>query len=112
MAEAETDSGAYADDTPLVRLFGAPARTKIIAALLSERDHDLNTSDIARLAGIARSTVYDHLEELEELEVVEQTRTVGGSPMYQLNRDSELVDHIAKVEGLALRRLLELDGHR
>lgn len=111
MAHTETSGEAYAEDTPLTYLFGTPARTKIIGALLSETDRDLNTSDIARLAGVARSTVYDHLDELEALGLVEETRMVGGSPMYQIDTDDELVEHIVEIEGLALKRLLELEGH-
>lgn len=111
MAQADTTSEAYAEDSPLMHLFGTPARTKLIAALLSEKDQDLNTSDIARLAGVARSTVYEHLDDLEELGLVEETRTVGDSPMYQIDTDNEIVEHIAKVEGLTLNRLLEREGH-
>lgn len=110
MAQADTVSEAYADDTPLTHLFGTPARTKIIAAFLGEKDQDLNTSDIARMAGVARSTVYDHLDSLEELGVIEQTRTIGDSPMYQLDTDDDLVEAVVQVEGLALRRLLERDN--
>ena len=109
MAKSESVGEAYAEDTPLTHLFGTPARTKIIAALSSEKGRDLNTSDIARLAGVARSTVYDHLGDLEALGVVEQTRTIGDSPMYEIDTTSELVEHIVAIEGLALERLLELD---
>ena len=109
MAASETVGEAYAEDTPLTHLFGTPARTKIIAALLSEKGRDLNTSDIARLAGVARSTVYAHLDDLDALGIVEQTRTIGDSPMYQVDTGSELVEHIVAIEGLVLKRLLELD---
>jgi len=109
MAKSESVGEAYAEDTPLTYVFGTPARTKIIAALLGESGRDLNTSDIARLAGVARSTVYDHLDDLEALGIVEQTRTIGDSPMYEIDTTSELVEHIAAIEGLALKRLLDLD---
>ena len=112
MESVKSSAEAYADGTPLVILFGPPARTKIISALLGERDMDLNTSDIARLAGVARSTVYDHLDDLETLGVVEQTRMVGRSPMYRIDAESEIVEHISAVEGLTLRRLYELEDDR
>lgn len=101
----------YAEDTPLTVLFGSAARVRIIAALLGEDRHDVNVSDLARLAGVARSTVYEHIDELAALGVVEQTRTVGDSPMYRFDRDSEVGEHVARLEGATLRRLLELDGH-
>jgi DNA-binding transcriptional ArsR family regulator len=103
----QTDSNeAYAENTPLTAAFGDGARTKIIAALISEQNRDLNVSDIANLAGVARSTVYDHINALQELNIITKTREIGGSPMYEINTDSELVEHIQMVEGLAGRELL------
>lgn len=109
--ELTQETESYAEDTPLTHLFGSGARVKIIAALLGEKDNDLNTTDIARLAGVARSTVYQHLDDLVELGVVERTRSVGDSPMYRIDPDSEVAEHLDMLEGVTLRRLLELDGH-
>lgn len=109
-AEVQTGTEAYADDTPLTYLFGTGAKVKIVAALLGENGTDLNVTDIARLAGVARSTVYDHIDELQELGIVEHTRNVGDSPMYRFDMENEVGEHVAKLEGVALRRLLENDG--
>lgn len=109
--ELTQETEPYAEDTPLTHLFGSGARVKILAALLGERDNDLNTTDIARLAGVARSTVYQHLDDLVELGVVEQTRSVGDSPMYRIDPDSEIAEHLDRLEGATLRRLLEQEGH-
>jgi len=98
---------AYAEGTPLTQVFGETARVKILTALLSERNHDLNVTDIANIAGVARSTVYDHLGELKELNLVVETREVSGAPMYQINNDSRMVDRIDEIEGLALRESLD-----
>lgn len=98
---------SYADDTPLTHVFGDSARVKILAAMLSEQDRDLNVTDIANMAGVARSTVYGHLEELQELHLVVETREVGGSPMYQINNDNGIVERAQEIEGLALAELLE-----
>lgn len=67
---------SYADDSPFDALFGQPARTKILAAFVSERGRDLNVSYVAKLAGVARSMIYDHLDELRKLGVIEHTRDV------------------------------------
>lgn len=100
---------AYATGSPFTALFGQPARTKILAAFVSERGRDLNVSYVAKLAGVARSTVYDHLDDLQELGVVEHTRDVGGSPMYQLNEESEIAEELVRLEGVTLNRLFEMD---
>lgn len=108
---AESETEPYADDTPLTALFGTHAKTKILAALVSERDRDLNVSDIARLAGVVRSTVYEHLDELLAIGVIEETRTVGNGPMYQLNQDSPIAKRVYELEGLVLKQQLAQEGH-
>lgn len=105
-----SDHGSYATDTPLTHVFGENARVRIIAAMLSERDRDLNVSDIAGLAGVARSTVYDHMDELREMHMVVQTREVGSSPMYQINNDNPIIERIHEIEGLALKELLDSES--
>jgi len=92
------ENETYAEGTALTRVFGETAKVKIIAALLSESDVDLNATDLADLAGVHRTTLYDHLEDLQELGIVEQTRKVGGSPMYRINRDSAVAEDIAQLE--------------
>jgi len=99
--------GTYAEDTPLTHVFSGNARVKIIAAMLAENERDINVTDIANLAGVHRSTVYDHLDELEELDLIVQTRDVGGNPMYQINNDSPIVQRIDEIEGLALCKLID-----
>lgn len=88
---------SYAEHSALTDLFGNHPKTKIIAALLSE-SHDVNVSRIAELGGMSRSTVYDHIDDLQELNVVEKTRKVGGSPLYQINKDSESSKLLAQLE--------------
>jgi len=101
-------SESYAQESPFVPLFGQPARTKILAAFVSERGRDLNVSYVAELAGVARSTVYDHLDDLQDLGVIEHTRDVGGSPMCQLNEESDVAEELVRLEGVTLRRLFEM----
>lgn len=105
MAQSETTE-AFADGTPLVRLFGDGARARMISVFVDERTRDLSVSEIARQAGIARSTVYDHLESLETLGVITQTRTTGPSDRYQLV-DDEMGEYLYKLDGVTLRRSIE-----
>jgi len=109
MTDHANGTESYAEDSPFMALFGQPARTKILAAFVSERGRDLNVSYVADLAGVARSTVYDHLGDLQDLGVIEHTRDVGGSPMYQLNEDSKIAEELVRLEGVTLNRLFEMD---
>ncbi|PSQ33814.1 MAG: ArsR family transcriptional regulator [Halobacteriales archaeon SW_8_66_22] len=109
MAQSQ-ESESFADGTPLVELFGSPARTKLLSVFVDERDRDLNISELARQAGVARSTVYDHLDRLEELGIIVETRATGPGSRYQLSEESEIAQKLYELDGLVLRRLLELDG--
>lgn len=100
---------SFADGTPLVELFGTPARTKLLSVFVDERGRDLNVSELARQAGVARSTVYDHLDWLVALGVVIETRKTGPGARYQLDEDSDIARTLYELDGLVLERLLELD---
>lgn len=110
--ERGPDLEAYADDAPLVALFGTPARTKLLSVFVAEKGRDLSKSEIARQAGVARSTVYDHLDAFVELGVIERSRTTGDgySERFQLDEDSDIAEKLYELEGVTLRRLLERDG--
>lgn len=100
---------AYGDEAPLTHLLGDSARVRVIGAFVSERGRDISISDVARLAGIARSTVYNHIGPLQQMGVIEHTRDVrdGHSSLYQLDDDSQIADTLYKLEGITLRKLIE-----
>ena len=100
---------AFAEGTPLVELFGKPGRTKLISVFVDERENDLSISELARQAGVARSTVYGHLDDLVELGIVTETRETGPSTRYQLDGDDEIAELLYQLDGLVLKRLLEID---
>lgn len=98
MAHQESNAVDAAGDTVLTDVLGGHAKVKILTALLSESDRDLNPTDIARLAGIDRSTFYEHVDDLLAYDVVEETRTVGNSQMYQINRENPAAEDLAQLE--------------
>lgn len=103
----DTNSNSYSEGTVLTDVLGNHGKVKILAALLSEPQHDLNISDIARMAGVDRGTVYEHIDELRAYGVVEQTRTAGNSKMFQINTDSPAAKAIGKLEYELLNELAE-----
>lgn len=103
MQASTNETDAFADGHPFMDVFGSPGRTKILAAFVSERGRDITISYIAQLAGIARSTVYDHIDELEEMEVIKKTRKMGNSDYYTLNTDNDLAHELYRLEGIALK---------
>jgi len=89
---------AAAENTVLTDVLGDHPKVKIIVALLGESDHDRNPTELSRLAGIDRSTFYAHVDDLLAYGIVEQTRTVGNSPMYRIDRGNAAAEDLAALE--------------
>jgi DNA-binding transcriptional ArsR family regulator len=105
MTDADGE-GATVDNTPLVALLGGGARVRILSAFVGDRDYDMTVSMIAEQAGVARSTVYEHIDDFLDLGVIEQTREAQG-PMYQYNHDSEIAEKLWELDGVTLQRELD-----
>lgn len=98
MSSTEIDAESAADNTVLTDVLGPHAKVKILTALLGENDRDLNATEIARLAGIDRSTFYEHIDDLLTYEMIVETRQVGNSRMYQINRENPAAEALAQME--------------
>lgn len=101
MSTSRPDSGtreAAAEDTVLTDVFGAHAKVKLLTAFVGENDRDLSATEVARLAGIDRSTFYEHIDDLLAYGIIEQTREVGNSKMYRINRDNAAAEDLAQLE--------------
>jgi DNA-binding transcriptional ArsR family regulator len=99
----QTESAAEA--TVLTDVLGDHPKVRIIVALLAENDRDRNPTEIARLAGIDRTTFYEHVDDLLAYGIVEQTRTVGNSPMYSIDRENPAAEDLAALEWDLLDRI-------
>ena len=112
MTETKEDAEPYAEDSVLKEVFGNHAEPKILAALLSEPDQDLNVTQISELAGVSRKTVYQHLDRFVDLGLVEQPREVAGSKMYVIDTEDEAAEKLAEFEWEMIDRVAELrDEH-
>jgi DNA-binding transcriptional ArsR family regulator len=98
----ETDE-SYAENTPLTELLGESARVRIISTFVGKRNRELNISQIARWSGAARKTVYEHIDDLEDLGVIESYDDEGQT-RYTL-ADSDVASKLWELDGLTLQRL-------
>ncbi len=87
----------YTDEAALIRLLGDSPKVKILAVLL-QQGRDTNVSTIAEIGGMSRSSVYRYIDDLINLGVIEKTREIGGSPLYQINKDSQTAQKLAELE--------------
>ncbi|MFC7072068.1 winged helix-turn-helix domain-containing protein [Halovenus rubra] len=78
----------------LTKLF-TQSNGKIIAALLTS-PHDMSATGLSEASGVNRTTVYEKKDVLLDLDVIEQTRTEGQSPMYDI-ADTDVAEAVADV---------------
>lgn len=88
------DSAEAFNSNPWIELTEHRAACRMLLALLDGQAHDFNKSDLADLAGVGRRTVHNNIDLLVDLDLVEETRVVGGAQMYSLAsaEESDAVD--------------------
>lgn len=88
------------EDTLFLKAFGIKSPVlKILDFLMDNKAYDYSKTDIAKGAGISRTTLSSAWENLEKNGLVIETREVGRAKMYKLN----LTNPIA-------RKFIELDN--
>lgn len=79
----------------LTDIFGESPRVKVIDLFISHPETEYTKTDIANYSKIARSTLYEFLEELEEYGLVKKTKKVGNAQLYTVNMESKVTKLIS-----------------
>ena len=88
------------NETLFLKAFGIKSPVlRILDFLMDNKAYDYSKTDIAKGAGISRTTLSSSWENLEKNGLVKETREVGRAKMYKLNLDSPVV-----------RKFIELDN--
>ena len=82
----------------LLDLLGDKPLFRMIDFLLENKGMDFSKLEIARGAGIARASLFNHWNETERYGIVRETRRFGKTKLYTLN-----------VNNAVTRRLIELE---
>lgn len=98
---------SYAEGTPLVELFGDGARARLLSVFATKPDREFSKSELGRQAGITRKSVYEYIEELEELGAI---KSVGEANTRRYTAaDTEVATKLYELSGVTLQRLLEIE---
>ncbi|PSP50104.1 hypothetical protein BRC67_09965 [Halobacteriales archaeon QH_3_68_24] len=106
--EERVDGEAYAEDTPIVDLFGDGARARLLSVFVGHRSREFSVSELARQAGVTRKTVYEHIEDFERWGIVRSADAAQGR-RYAYAEDSEVAQRLYELDGLMLKQLLDAD---
>lgn len=80
----------------LNELFGENARIKILEELLTYSDSFLTAEEISRMADVSTKTVYIHMNQLEEIGILEVEKK--GAKRFKLNSNDERVLALGLIE--------------
>lgn len=85
------------------RIFGTNATIKIFDYLLDLGEIDCTISDIAEGTKITRQHVYRIIKTLMGYNIILKTRIAGGTQMYDLNKDNDVVKSLLKLNKVLLK---------
>lgn len=95
-----------------VEYFGDLPRLRIIDFLIDNLAYDYSLVEIAKGAGVAYTTLIEIFPDLIKKEMIKQTRKIGKSRMYQLNRENPAVMVILavdmKISELGIKKMLKI----
>ncbi len=95
-----------------VEYFGDLPRIRIMDFLIDNMIYDYSLSEIAKGARVAYTTLIDIFPDLIKKGIVTQTRNIGKSRMYQLNKESPVVNVMLavdmKISELGIKKMLKV----
>jgi len=71
---------------------------KVLDFLLTEREIDFSISDMARNAGVGRTTLYRIWKKLIENKIIRSTRIIGKSKLYKLNTENKAIKKLVEID--------------
>lgn len=75
----------------ILTLFGSSPKTRILDLFIDNPLFEFSKNEIIEALGMAKSTLYAVLPELEKEGIIEETRKIGKASLYRLNIESPLV---------------------
>ena len=81
-----------------IEFMGDSPTVRILDYLLTERDLDFSITDMAKNAGIGRSTLYRIWDSLIKNKVIISTRVIGKANLYKLNKDNFVIKKLIEID--------------
>jgi len=81
-----------------IEFMGDSPTIRVLDFLLTERDLDFSITDMAKNAGIGRSTLYRIWDDLVKNKIIIPTRTIGKAKLYRLNKDNKIIKKLIEID--------------
>ena len=91
-------------------IFGDNPWTRLLDFLADHPESEYSITELVEKSKISRPTLYKIIENLIKKKLVIKSRTVGNSPLYQLNTKNKLVRTILKFDFEVSKLFAELES--
>jgi predicted transcriptional regulator len=86
------------DKSLFIEFMGDSPTIRVLDYLLTERDLDFSITDMAKNAGIGRSTLYRIWNDLVKNKIILPTRIIGKAKLYKLNKDNKVIKKLMEID--------------
>ncbi|MFH0986654.1 MAG: hypothetical protein V1911_01255 [Candidatus Micrarchaeota archaeon] len=86
------------DKSLFLKIFGGSPIIKTLDFLITFREFDYSLTDIAEQAGVGWTTLHQFWPQLEKMQIVRPTRTIGRAKLYKLNIQNPVVKTIIQLD--------------
>ncbi|MGI0084554.1 MAG: hypothetical protein ACREBQ_05685 [Nitrososphaerales archaeon] len=95
------------DETLLLKYLGASPTLRIIDFFLDNPLSDYSKNEVSRNLEMSRATFFKYWKELEASGAVKGIRQIGRATMFKLDRASDVVKQLIKLDMMLLRKKME-----
>jgi len=81
-----------------IEFMGDSPTIRVLDYLLTERDLDFSITDMAKNAGIGRTTLYRIWDDLIKNRIIMPTRIIGKAKLYKLNKDNFIIKKLIEID--------------
>ncbi|MBI2522755.1 hypothetical protein HYW19_00025 [Candidatus Woesearchaeota archaeon] len=86
------------DKSLFIEFMGDSPTIRVLDYLLTERDLDFSITDMAKNAGIGRTTLYRIWDDLIKNKIIVPTRVIGKAKLYKLNKDNFVIKKLIEID--------------
>ena len=86
------------DKSLFIEFMGDSPTIRVLDYLLTERDLDFSITDMAKNAGIGRTTLYRIWDDLIKNKIIAPTRVIGKAKLYKLNKDNFVIKKLIEID--------------
>jgi len=85
-----------------IDFMGDSPTIRVLDYLLTERDLDFSITDMAKNAGIGRSSLYRIWDSLIKNKIIIPTRIIGKAKLYTLNKDNPKIKKLIEIDDMLM----------